>query len=67
METVVVTNWAREKTFKRGAKAPIQFTYMDCEGVLAVNDPNAFAAALVNGLGRAKAFRCGLMMVRRLS
>lgn len=38
---------------------------LDFEGVLEVNDPAAFVTALARGFGRAKAFGCGLMLVRR--
>jgi CRISPR system Cascade subunit CasE len=34
-------------------------------GNLTVRDPSAFGVALRDGLGRAKAFGCGLMLVRR--
>lgn len=35
------------------------------EGVLSVKDPNRLADLLENGIGPAKAFGCGLMLVRR--
>jgi CRISPR system Cascade subunit CasE len=38
---------------------------IDYEGELEVRDPARFVAALGNGFGRAKAFGCGLMLVRR--
>lgn len=41
------------------------FSSMDYEGVLTVTEPSHFVAMLGNGLGPAKAFGCGLMMVRR--
>ena len=36
------------------------------EGVLRVKDPNCLADSLENGIGPAKAFGCGLLLVRRL-
>ena len=36
------------------------------EGVLRVRDPNALATLLENGIGPAKAFGCGLLLVRRI-
>ena len=39
---------------------------LDFEGELRVTDPEAFLSALSNGIGPAKAFGCGLMLVRRL-
>lgn len=38
---------------------------LDFEGVLEVRNPVAFTSALAQGFGRAKAFGCGLMLVRR--
>ncbi|MGA7978862.1 MAG: type I-E CRISPR-associated protein Cas6/Cse3/CasE [Chromatiaceae bacterium] len=39
---------------------------MTFEGVLTVRDPHALVRHLENGIGPAKAFGCGLMMVRRI-
>jgi len=39
---------------------------LDYEGVLDVQDPTQFLASLAHGFGRAKAFGCGLMLVRRV-
>ena len=36
------------------------------EGVLRVSDPASLAALLENGIGPAKAFGCGLLLVRRI-
>jgi CRISPR system Cascade subunit CasE len=38
---------------------------LDFRGVLEVTDPSSFTTTLLTGLGRAKAFGCGLMLVRR--
>jgi len=42
------------------------FTSVDFEGVLTVTEPEIFARMLKSGLGKARAFGCGLMMVRRI-
>lgn len=42
-----------------------QFGVLDMTGRLRVTDPAAFLARLAAGFGRAKAFGCGLMLVRR--
>lgn len=44
---------------------PIRFSSVDYEGLLTVTDPERFTAALVNGIGKARAFGCGLMLIRR--
>ena len=48
----------------RGQK-PITFSVLDLEGVLEVVVPEVFLEALARGFGKAKAFGCGLMLIRR--
>ncbi len=42
------------------------FSSADFEGVIKVTDPMQFINALYKGIGSAKAFGCGLMMVKRI-
>jgi CRISPR system Cascade subunit CasE len=49
---------------RRGA-SPLTFASLDFSGVIEVTDPAAFVPALGRGFGRAKAFGCGLMLIRR--
>lgn len=49
----------------RGKQAPLRFGVLDFEGVLEITDPAIFLAALAGGFGRARAFGCGLMLIRR--
>jgi len=42
-----------------------QFGVLDLAGTLVVDDPAAFVARLAQGFGRARAFGCGLMLIRR--
>lgn len=44
---------------------PIEIGTLDFEGMLEIADPAAFLAALAQGFGRARAFGCGLMLIRR--
>lgn len=48
---------------RRGASATIGV--FDLEGLLSVEDPERFCAGLIDGYGRAKAFGCGLMLIKR--
>jgi CRISPR system Cascade subunit CasE len=43
----------------------IRFSSIDYEGVLTVLAPEQFAEILYRGLGRSRAFGCGLMLIRR--
>lgn len=49
---------------KRG-KRP-RLGVLDLSGTLTVTDPDLFLPALAQGFGRAKAWGCGLMMIRRV-
>lgn len=42
------------------------FSTVDFDGKLEISDPKKFLATLFNGIGPAKAFGCGLMLVRRV-
>jgi CRISPR system Cascade subunit CasE len=42
------------------------FGVLDISGVLEVRDPARFLARLIQGFGRARAFGCGLMLIRRV-
>ncbi|MCA8879647.1 MAG: type I-E CRISPR-associated protein Cas6/Cse3/CasE [Rhodobacteraceae bacterium] len=43
-----------------------QYGILDLSGELSVTDPTAFLSRLAMGFGRAKAFGCGLMLLRRV-
>jgi CRISPR system Cascade subunit CasE len=45
---------------------PARLGILDLEGVLQVREPDRFLEALTAGFGRAKAFGCGLMLIRRV-
>ncbi len=44
---------------------PATFGVLDFEGLIEVTDPALFLARLPDGFGKAKAFGCGLMLIRR--
>lgn len=44
----------------------INFSTVDFSGELLVTNPELFQQALFNGIGHAKAFGCGLLLVRRI-
>ena len=48
----------------RGGKAPATFSVLDFEGVLELDDTAIFVESLAAGIGRARAFGCGLMLIR---
>lgn len=50
----------------RAGKRDIRFSTVDFSGELFVTDPELFQKALFNGLGHAKAFGCGLLLVKKM-
>lgn len=51
---------------ERGQNRPsLRLGVLDLEGLLEVRDPSVFLSAITHGFGRAKAFGCGLMLIRR--
>lgn len=56
----------QQHRLSRGKGNPIRFSTVDCIGQLAVTDSEAFLSVAMNGLGPAKAFGCGLLLIRRL-
>jgi CRISPR system Cascade subunit CasE len=45
---------------------PAVFGVLDISGALEVQHPDSFLAQLAQGFGRARAFGCGLMLIRRV-
>ena len=53
-------------SISRDDRLPIRFTAAEFEGVLQVTDPGSLIRAMVLGVGRAKAYGCGLLLARPL-
>lgn len=54
----------RTEMIPRKGKRGIELGVLDLEGEIRVERPDAFLMALGAGLGKAKAFGCGLMLIR---
>lgn len=52
---------------KKRTGQKVQFSSIDCEGLLTVKDPQKFLQQYQKGFGRAKAMGCGLMLIRRIN
>jgi CRISPR system Cascade subunit CasE len=59
-----IDGYDRVRIPREEARAVI-FSTLTFQGVLTVHDPERFLAAVVSGFGAAKAFGCGLMLIRR--
>jgi CRISPR system Cascade subunit CasE len=67
LEALHVDDYRQHRFVKRGQTQPIRFSTLDYQGILRVLDVDRFLATLQNGIGPAKAFGCGLLLVRRAS
>jgi CRISPR system Cascade subunit CasE len=59
-----VDGYIQHRFVKPKKKQMVQISTLDFTGLLTVTDPERFTTALFNGIGPAKGFGCGLMMVR---
>lgn len=59
------TSGYRQHTYRRKG-GEIRFSSIDFEGRLEVTDPERFLQTLEEGIGRSRAFGCGMWMIRRL-
>ncbi len=64
-QTIEYANY-QQHAFKKGDERQVKISTLDYQGVLTVKDPEKFQQALVHGIGRSKAFGCGLMMIKRI-
>lgn len=56
----------QHRFYKQHGGKPISVSSLDYNGILTVTDVDKFQRALFEGIGRAKAFGCGMMMIRRV-
>lgn len=62
----VIIHDRRQLAFrKRGSSKPVTLVTVTFDGRLEIVDPDAFRRTLTQGLGRAKAYGCGLMTLAR--
>lgn len=59
-----VDAYRQQQATKRGQGNAIQFSTVEFSGELVVRDAAVFQRTLITGLGHAKAFGCGLMLVK---
>lgn len=59
---IVHTEW---KTFLKASGHTVTLRVADYEGILTIKDSGLFRNALISGIGRAKAYGCGLLTIVR--
>jgi len=62
----VVVDGYDQRRVPRDSQRAVEFSSLDFEGRMTVRDPALFLNQLARGFGRAKAFGCGLMLIRRV-
>ena len=65
-EAVRVDGYQQVRLPRRAGEAPIRLSTLEFTGLLTVTEPERFSSALTQGVGPAKAFGCGLLLVRRV-
>ena len=65
-ENVRIFGYQQHRFASKNQKDKIQFSVLDYNGLLTVTESDRFYGTLMKGIGRAKAFGCGLMLVRRV-
>jgi len=64
MEGVLTSSYTQHRLRSKGRR--IEFSTLDYCGIAQVIDPERLAIALLEGVGHARSFGCGLLLVKRL-
>ena len=65
-DQIRVESYRQHRFIKGKGKKQINISTLDFIGLLTVNDPELFLGTLYNGIGPAKGFGCGMMMIKRI-
>ena len=65
LERVQVEDYSVRR-ISRSGKGRVTFGLLDVSGIVSVGEPDTFLATLGTGIGRARAFGCGLMLIHRV-
>ena len=63
---VAVDGYDQHRVARTGSTPAMLYSSLDFEGVLTVSDPDMLLPAISQGFGAAKAYGCGLMLIRRV-
>lgn len=63
-EFFAADSYRQHRIPRAGKRSPIKFSSLDMRGVLEVTDVGRFQKALFDGIGPAKSFGCGLLLIR---
>ena len=65
IDDVQIDGYQQHRLGRKNSSRSMSFSTLDFEGVLEVRDPEALLANIARGFGPAKAYGCGLMLIRR--
>lgn len=65
-EYQLVVSAYQQQVIRKNSRQSIQFSSIEYNGILKITDAGKFKNALFNGIGRSKAFGCGLMLVKKV-
>ena len=65
-DSLVVSRYQQHRVRARKHDEQLMFSSVNYSGMAEVIDPNALRKTLFEGVGRCKAFGCGLLLVRRI-
>ena len=60
-----IEGYQQHRLVRTRPAAPMSYSTLEFDGVLAVRDPGALLSGIARGFGAAKAYGCGLMLIRR--
>lgn len=63
---VTADGYQQHESVAKNKKKSIRYSTVDFQGTLTVTDAELFRKTLLDGIGKSKAFGCGLMLVRRI-
>lgn len=63
---VRIDGYRMQRFRKTGEDREIRISTLDFSGLLTVTEPDLFVRALFSGIGPAKGFGCGMLMIRRV-
>ncbi len=66
LEALNVDGYHQHRLYKPGTDKPVNLSTIEFSGILRITDAKVFTEKLFQGIGPAKAFGCGLLLVRRI-
>lgn len=65
LQSLNAERYQRHSEQKGKSKTQIRYSSLDLAGTLQVTEPQSFTKCVMQGIGPAKSFGCGLMLIRR--